>query len=700
MTPDIACRDTYQGDAALERMLAKHGVGLDVAAVRALVAGVLGAPEPAADPDRWIELVVPEASPALAAQLRALKNAMQAERHPEPEADKRPRAERPLIRPPTQMEARGSTRAERLAALRAEMQRRGLDGYVVPRADEHQGEYVAKRAQRLAWLTGFTGSAGLVIVLAKRSAIFVDGRYTLQVRDQVDLTAHEPRHVTEQPPADWLAEHLLEGEKVGYDPWLLTPGLVERLSAACAKVGAELVPAEPNLIDVVWRDQPPAPIAPVAPHDLRFAGRSAPEKKQEIAQKLSADGVDAAVISDPASIAWLFNIRGGDVSRTPLPLSFAILEKDGTARLYIDPRKLLPATRVHLGNSVIVEPPESFPAGLDALTGKRVVIDMATVGAAVLERLNRAGARAVRGEDPCALAKACKNPVELDGARAAHRRDGVALCRFLAWLAREAPAGRVDELAASDRLESLRREGELFRDLSFDSISGAGANGAIVHYRSTPATNKKLEPGTLYLIDSGAQYLDGTTDVTRTIAIGAPTAEMRDRFTRVLKGHISVATARFPHGTSGSQLDPLARHALWQAGLDFDHGTGHGVGSYLAVHEGPHRISKVPNMVALRPGMIVSNEPGYYKTGAYGIRVENLVTVIDVPRPEGGERDLLGFETLTLCPIDRALVDLELLSKDEIAWLDAYHARVRAVIGPLVDAATRAWLEEATRAIG
>ncbi len=680
MTPDIAGREPYRGDAALQRLLSEQGVALDAAAVRALVAGVVAAPEPAADPDGWIALVAPDASPALAGQLRALKAVIRAEAAPDVEPDRQ-------------------SRRERLAALRAELARRGLAGYVVPRADEHQGEYVARRAQRLAWLTGFTGSAGLVIVLASRSAIFVDGRYTLQVRDQVDLTAHEPRHVTEQPPADWLAEHLKPGERLGYDPWLLGPGLVERLAAACAKVGAELVPAEPNPIDAIWRDQPPAPIAPVAPHDLRFAGRSAPAKKQDIAQKLAADGVDAAVISDPASIAWLFNIRGGDVPRTPLPLSFAILEKDGKARLYIDPRKLLPATRAHLGNSVIVEPPAGFAAGLDALTGKRVVVDTATAGAAVLDKLQRAGAQVVRGEDPCALAKACKNAVELDGARAAHRRDGVALGRFLAWLARETPSGQVDELAASDKLESFRREGEFFRDLSFDSISGAGSNGAIVHYRSTPATNRRLEPGTLYLIDSGAQYLDGTTDVTRTIAIGAPEAEMRDRFTRVLKGHIAIATAKFPRGTTGSQLDPLARHALWQAGLDFDHGTGHGVGSYLSVHEGPHRISKVPNSVALQPGMIVSNEPGYYKTGAYGIRIENLVTVIEVPRPAGGERDLLGFETLTLCPIERTLVAPSLLSGDEIAWLDAYHARVRDVIGPLVDAETRSWLEAATRKI-
>jgi len=683
MTPDDACRSVYQGDAALDRMLAKAGAMVNAIEAKAIIAGVLAAPAPLEAPgmdrDAWLALVAPDPSPALAAQLRALKAVLAAEAAPEPEDG-----------------AKAASPA-RLAALRAELARRGLEGFIVPRADEHQGEYVAKRAQRLIWLTGFAGSAGVAVVLQDKAAIFVDGRYTLQVRDQVDTTLFEPRHITEQPPADWLAASLKPGQKVGYDPWLLPQASVDRLAASCAKAGAEMVAVDGNPVDAVWADQPPAPLAPVVPHDLRFAGKSAIDKRQEIVARLAADGYDAAVLTDPSSLAWLFNIRGGDVGRTPLPLGFAIVEKDGRSTLYLDPRKLLPATRAHLGNSVAVAPPASFVPALDALKDKRVLVDQATAGAAVLDRLAAAGAKPVKGEDPCALPRACKNPVELDGARAAHRRDAVALVRFMAWLAREAPTGKLDELTASDKLEAFRREGEFFRDLSFDTISGAGANGAIVHYRSSEATNRKLEPGSLYLLDSGAQYLDGTTDVTRTVAIGTPTQEMRDRFTRVLKGHIAVGTARFPKGTTGSQLDPLARHALWQVGLDFDHGTGHGVGSYLSVHEGPHRISKVPSTVALQPGMIVSNEPGYYKTGAFGIRIENLVVVSELPRPEGGERDMLGFETLTLCPIDRALVDTGLMSRDEVAWLDAYHRRVREVVGPLVDADTKAWLEAATR---
>ncbi|MGQ0675396.1 MAG: M24 family metallopeptidase [Rhodospirillales bacterium] len=681
MPPDDARREGYRGDAALERLLAGAGAKIDAAAVRDILAGVLAAPAPAADPLGWIALIAPGAPPARAAQLVALKGELEA-------ATAQAAAATP------------AERARRLADLRAELLRQGLAGFVAPMADEHQGEYIARRAQRLRWLTGFSGSAGMAVVLAERAAIFVDGRYTLQVRGQVDVEAFEPRHLTDQPPGDYLAAHLKAGQRVGYDPWLTTQGAVERLAAACAKAGAELAAVESNPIDAIWRDQPPAPISPVVPHDLRFAGRGTAEKRQEIAGKLAAEGLDAAVISDPASIAWLFNSRGADVARTPLPLGFAVAGRDGTARLYIDPRKLLAETRKHLGNAVTVEPPEAFARGLDALKGQRVLVDAASAGAAIFARLNQAGAKPVLGEDPCALPKAVKNAVELDGARAAHRRDGAALCRFLAWLMPRALEGNVDELAAAAQLESFRREGEHFRDLSFDTIAGAAANGAIVHYRSSPASNRRLEPDMLFLLDSGAQYLDGTTDVTRTLAIGRPDAEMRERFTLVLKGHIAIATARFPHGTTGSQLDPLARKALWDAGLDFDHGTGHGVGSYLGVHEGPHRISKVPNTVALRPGMIVSNEPGYYKTGAYGIRVENLVTVTALPKPAGGERELLGFETLTLVPIDLALVEPGMLGPGEAAWLNAYHARVRAAIAPLVDAPTRAWLEAATRKLG
>jgi Xaa-Pro aminopeptidase len=591
--------------------------------------------------------------------------------------------------------------ATRVGTLREALSRRSLAGFIVPRADEHQGEYVPANAQRLAWLTGFTGSAGLAIVLADRAAIFVDGRYTLQVRVEVPAALFEYRHLTEQPAAEWIAATLGAGQALGYDPWLHTVGEVERYEAAAAKAGGSLVAVADNPVDAIWHDRPPSPLAPVVAHELRFAGKPAAEKRHEIAAAMIASGVDAAVLTAPDSIAWLLNIRGGDVPRTPLPLSFAILGSDASVELFVDRRKLAAGLENHLGNEVAVQPPGQFGPALDRLgaAGKRVQVDPGSAAAWIFARLGAAGAPIRRAADPCQLPKARKNAVELAGTRTAHRRDGAALTRFLAWLAREAPSGRLGEIAAADRLAAIRGEGENFRDLSFDTISGAGANGAIVHYRASPQSEKRLAPGELYLLDSGAQYLDGTTDVTRTIAIGTPSEEARDRFTRVLKGHIALATCRFPAGTTGSQIDVLARHALWQAGLDFDHGTGHGVGSYLNVHEGPQRISKAPNAQALLPGMIVSNEPGYYKTGAYGIRIENLVIVTPCGDLPGAEREMLCFETLTLAPIDRALVMPALLTREEIAWLDAYHARVRETLTPLLDAETAAWLAEATRPV-
>jgi Xaa-Pro aminopeptidase len=591
--------------------------------------------------------------------------------------------------------------AARVGTLREALSRRSLAGFIVPRADEHQGEYVPANAQRLAWLTGFTGSAGLAIVLADRAAIFVDGRYTLQVRVEVPAALFEYRHLTEQPAAEWIAATLGAGQALGYDPWLHTVGEVERYEAAAAKAGGSLVAVADNPVDAIWHDRPPSPLAPVVAHELRFAGKPAAEKRHEIAAAMIASGVDAAVLTAPDSIAWLLNIRGGDVPRTPLPLSFAILGSDASVELFVDRRKLAAGLENHLGNEVAVQPPGQFGPALDRLgaAGKRVQVDPGSAAAWIFARLGAAGAPIRRAADPCQLQKARKNAVELAGTRTAHRRDGAALTRFLAWLAREAPSGRLGEIAAADRLAAIRGEGENFRDLSFDTISGAGANGAIVHYRASPQSEKRLAPGELYLLDSGAQYLDGTTDVTRTIAIGTPSEEARDRFTRVLKGHIALATCRFPAGTTGSQIDVLARHALWQAGLDFDHGTGHGVGSYLNVHEGPQRISKAPNAQALLPGMIVSNEPGYYKTGAYGIRIENLVIVTPCGDLPGAEREMLCFETLTLAPIDRALVMPALLTREEIAWLDAYHARVRETLTPLLDAETAAWLAQATRPV-
>jgi Xaa-Pro aminopeptidase len=591
--------------------------------------------------------------------------------------------------------------AVRVRKLREELARRGLAGFIVPRADEHQGEYVPARARRLAWLSGFTGSAGVAVILAERAAIFVDGRYTLQVRDEVPAPLFEYRHLIEQPAADWIADNLGAGQVLGYDPWLHTVGEVERYQAAAAKAGGSLTALADNPVDAIWQDQPAAPLAPVVPHELRFAGKPAAEKRHEIAAAMAANNVDAAVLTAPDSIAWLLNIRGGDVPRTPLPLSFAILNRDASVELFIDRRKLAVGMENHLGNEVAVQPPGELGPALDRLgaAGKRVQLDPGSASAWIFARLGAAGAALHRAADPCQLPKACKNAVELAGTRAAHRRDGASLTSFLAWLSREASSGMLGEIAASDRLEAIRREGENFRELSFDTISGAGANGAIVHYRASPQSEKRLLPGTLYLLDSGAQYLDGTTDVTRTIAIGEPSAEARDRFTRVLKGHIALATCRFPSGTTGSQLDVLARHALWQIGLDFDHGTGHGVGSYLNVHEGPQRISKVPNTQPLLPGMIVSNEPGYYKTGAYGIRIENLVIVTPCTDLPDAEREMLCFETLTLAPIDRNLVEPALLSREEIAWLDAYHARVRETLMPNVDAATAQFLAAATRPI-
>jgi Xaa-Pro aminopeptidase len=587
--------------------------------------------------------------------------------------------------------------ADRLIALRAELQRRGIDGFLVPRSDEHQGEYVPARAQRLAWLTGFTGSAGLAIVLADKAAIFIDGRYTLQVTQQVDVNLFAPQPLAQVTPDKWLGENLRPGMKLAFDPWLHGIGECERLAAACAKAGAELVPLESNPVDAVWPDQPPPPLGPVVPHAQDYAGDDSMAKRQRIAAELLRLKADAAVLSLPDSIAWLLNIRGADVPHVPLPLSFAIIHADTSVDLFVDPRKLTEASRQHLGNQVSVQPPQALDAALDALgvAGRAVLVDPSSAPFRIAARLQKAGARLLREADPVALPKACKNAVEIDGTRKAHARDGAALTRFLGWLSEASAKGGLTEIEASDRLEAIRREHAACRDLSFDTISGAGPNGAIVHYRATERSNRKLNAGELYLVDSGAQYPDGTTDVTRTIAIGQPSEEMRDRFTRVLKGHIALATVQFPVGTSGSQLDALARKPLWEIGLDYEHGTGHGVGSFLSVHEGPQRISKLPNTVALRPGMIVSNEPGYYKEGGYGIRIENLILVQKAD--EAGK--FLRFETLTLAPIDRSLVDMSLMKDDELAWLNAYHARVLKEIGPQVDAPTRAWLEQATAPI-
>ena len=659
-------------------LLRQHGHPLEAGDLDALMQGVAAAPEGLAGPE-WVELIAPNADATLTRALTAWRAKLAVsdgglEEAPAP--------------------------ASRLAALRAELAGRGLDGFVVPRADEHQGEYVPKSAQRLAWLTGFSGSAGLAIVLAGKAAIFIDGRYTLAVRGQVDLRAFVPHQVPEQSPESWVAANLPKGGKLGFDPWLQTIDGYDRFARACQKAGGSFVPVESNPIDAVWKDRPAAPLAPVLPHPVEFAGETSESRRRRIADIVRDKGADVVLITQPDSIAWLLNVRGGDVPRTPFALGFALLHTDGHVDLYMDRRKIPDRTVAWLGNAVTLAPPNELGAALDMMgkAGKRVMVESSTAPYWAATRLQTAGVTVVRDADPVALPKACKNEVELNGIRAAHRRDGAAVSRFLSWLGQESKSGKLREIEVSDRLQALREETGQLRDLSFDTISGAGPNGAIVHYRAAPATERRLEPGSLYLVDSGGQYRDGTTDITRTVAVGTPTPEMKDRFTRVLKGHIALAMARFPVGTTGSQLDALARYSLWQAGLDYDHGTGHGVGAYLSVHEGPHRISKVANSIALQPGMIVSNEPGYYKTGAYGIRIENLVAVKEA-KIEGADRRYLEFETLTHAPIDLACVDAGLLTDAERAWLNSYHARVRDIVGPQVDEPTRAWLAEATRAI-
>ena len=586
----------------------------------------------------------------------------------------------------------------RVAALRTELARRGLTGFIVPRSDRHQNEYVPASEERLAWLTGFTGSAGAAIVLRERAVLFVDGRYTLQVREQVDTSLFAIEHLVETPPDRWIETNLTSADRLGYDPWLHTVESAERLAKACAAAGATLVAVEPDLIDAIWSDRAAPPLGPITLHDLRFAGEAAEEKLARIRAELAKLRADALVVSDPHAVAWAFNIRGSDVAHTPLPLAFAVVPKAGRPALFVDGRKLSNDVRDRLETLADVREPADFVQALEALgqAHKTVRLDLATAADALARLVTSHGGKVARGPCPIALMKAMKNQAEISGARAAHIRDGVAVTRFLAWFDREAARGTLTEIDAVAALESFRRDTGLLKDVSFPTISGAGPDGAIVHYRVTTRTNRGITAGELFLIDSGGQYQDGTTDITRTVAVGEPTAEMRERFTRVLKGHIAIARAIFPDGTTGAQLDSFARQSLWAAGLDFDHGTGHGVGSYLSVHEGPARISKL-GTTPLRRGMILSNEPGYYKAGAYGIRIENLVLVVEAAAVLGAEKPLNAFETLTLAPIDRRLVVADMLTPEETDWFDGYHARVAQMLAPLVDAETRAWLAAATR---
>ena len=600
--------------------------------------------------------------------------------------------------------------AARLSALREELKRRGMDGFIIPISDEHMSEYVGDYAQRLGWLTGFGGSAGFAAVTLDTAAIFVDGRYTVQVREQVDETLFDYKSVPADTLGGWLAEVCESGAKIAYDPWLHTWKWVAALEAQVGPRGITLVPADSNPIDAVWADRPAPSAAAAIVHDDARAGQSSAEKRAAVADWLTREGHDAVVIPALDSIAWLLNIRGADVSHTPVALSYVIAHKDGSAELFIAPEKVTPELTRHLGNAVTIRERDAFEGALGELAGKSVALDPEFAVVGIARGLRAGGATFVFKQDPMILAKAVKNAVEQQGHRDAQARDGAAVSRFLRWLEIEAPGGGVDELAAAARLQAFREEDATLRDLSFDTISAAAGHAALPHYKVDEDSNIPIPPGSIYLVDSGGQYADesgsGTTDITRTVWIGTPdglgkpTAEMRERFTRVLKGHIQLAQAVFPQGTVGGQLDVLARQYLWEAGVDYAHGTGHGVGSFLGVHEGPQRIAKPSGGQAgtgqeLLAGMILSNEPGYYKPGAFGIRIENLVLVKDTDIA-GAEGRFLGFETLTYVPLDRRLIEKDLLTAGEIAWVDDYHARTRMLLAERLEGEDRAWLERET----
>ncbi|MDG1707301.1 MAG: aminopeptidase P family protein [Emcibacteraceae bacterium] len=588
----------------------------------------------------------------------------------------------------------------KLAALRQKMRDHNLAGFLVPHTDEHQSEYTPDYAKRIAWLTGFMGSAGLVAVTLDHAAIFVDGRYTLQVRDQVDMKLYEQLKLHQDPAEDWYMENLSKGDVVGFDPWLHDKNWIKRATDKLSDKGIILKAVETNLIDAVWSNRPEPSMAMAVEHYVKYAGETSKDKRKRIAKKVKEEGADALVITSLDSIAWLLNIRGQDVDCTPLVLSFVILHKSGKADLYIAPEKLNNDVIQHLGSDIKCHAKDDFEIGLNSLGNNqsKVMVDPKRAHGAIFEILLSSNANIIEAEDPCQLDKACKNEAELQGTRAAHIRDAAAVCRFLRWIDENAASGKYDELDAVNILYNFRKDIDLFKGNSFDTISGAGSNGAIVHYNVKEASPKKLKKDMLYLVDSGGQYLDGTTDITRTIAIGTSTEEQRDNFTRVLKGHIALAQARFPQGRSGAHLDTLARKSLWDVGLDYDHGTGHGVGSYLGVHEGPQSISHLSHSVPLQSGMILSNEPGYYKTGEYGIRIENL-GIVRNSVIRGQERPMNTFETVTMVPIDTRLVNAHMMTAAEITWLNIYHAKVRELIGPLLDGDDLKWLNDATESI-
>ena len=592
------------------------------------------------------------------------------------------------------------THEARLDGLRKELARRGLDGFVIPISDEHMSEYVGSYAQRLNWLTGFGGSAGSAAVLQDRAAMFTDGRYTVQVREQVSGALYDYEDVPATSPAKWIAAHAPEGAKIGYDAWLHGIGWAEEAEAAFARKGIELVPVDGNPIDAIWDDRPQASLAAAVPHGDEHAGRSSADKRSEVADWLKQEGYDATVVSALDSVAWLLNMRGSDVDNTPVALSYVLAHADGTAELFIAPDKVTPELTQHLGNAVTVRDRAEFVPALEALDGKRVAVDPNHAVAGIFHALEQGGASVVRTDDPTVLPKAIKNPAEQQGHRDAQSRDGAAVARFLRWLGIEAPRGGVDELAAAAKLREFREAGGLLKDASFDTISAAAGHAALPHYKVDEDSNIPIPPSSIYLVDSGGQYLDGTTDITRTVWIGPgePSAEMVERNTRVLKGHIQLDMQKFPDRTTGGALDALARMHLWNGGVDYGHGTGHGVGSFLSVHEGPQRISKPGGAfpgteTPLREGMILSNEPGYYKPGEYGIRIENLVLVVDAGLADS-EGKYLGFETLTMVPLDRTLVDPALLSEAEIGWWNDYHTAVYATLAPQLEGDDLAWLEE------
>lgn len=673
---------TYKGDEHLQSLLAAAGEKRSVSEIKETLKGINAAPADLGEPDRWVKLFRTNGNSEAVTQLAALKEHLAANQN--------------------------NPQQNKLADLRAEMQKRGVDGFFVPRADEFQGEYVPSRAERLAWITGFTGSAGNAVVLKDKAGFFTDGRYTLQSRTQVNADDFEICNISENQgsiptisPAQWIEKNVTPGMRFGIDPWVHTPNGVKEIRMAVEKAGGTLVLLDSNPLDAAWKDQPPAPLAPVVPHPLQFAGRSSDEKRDDLAHVLAARSADAIAVCLPEEICWLLNIRGGDVPCTPFALSYAIAHKDGSVDWYIDSRKVTEDAQRWVGAEVRLHDPQEFPKALEALgkAGKKVMIDPGSSPLKAVDLVTSSGGTVAAEKSPLQLMKAKKNAVEIQGTIDAHIRDGVAVVRFLSAICGQGEAAKYDEISASDLLQKFREEGKNFRGLSFDTISGAGGNGAIVHYRSSEATKKPLLAGPIYLVDSGGQYLDGTTDITRTVAVDNVTSEMKDRYTRVLKGHIQVAMSVFPEGTVGEVLDVKARAALKREGLDYAHGTGHGVGSYLSVHEGPAGISPRATTVPFEPGMIVSNEPGFYKEGEYGIRIENLVTVIDTGKTDSNGKKLLAFRTLTMAPIDTNLVEPSMLDDDELKWLNDYHAEVKRTLMPLVqkvDAKAAAFLEKAT----